>query len=1049
MVLNPNTFQNMLLALQQYWASMGCTLMQPLDMEMGAGTFHPATFLRAIGPEPWRAAYIQACRRPTDGRYGKNPNRLQHYYQFQVALKPSPDNIQDLYLNSLRALGIDPLTDDIRFIEGNWEAPTLGSWGLGWEVWQNSMEISQFTYFQQVGGLACHPVMGEITYGLERIAMHLQNIDNIYDLIWNHGPSGVVTYGDLFLQNEQEFSAYHFELADVPQLFTQFEVYEQECARLLATTHPLPAYEMVIKASHVFNILDARHAISVTERQRFMLRIRKLAHQIAQSYYEKREELGFPLCTGAPHPPPLAATSPLRGEVKNSMASAPPPSLLPLRGRWLAEPDVGRMRDIQTLSNTSQMGEIKSSNDLLIELGTEELPPLSLQKLAHGFAESLSKALHTAGFPHQSITEFASPRRLAIIIHHMASTQNEQHIERRGPLVSKAYDSDNKPNTLALGFAKSCGIDVKQLSTTKSDKGDCLYFSQVTPGQPLATLLPALIQTALASLPITKPMRWGDHPYLFARPLRWVVILHGETPIPGDIFGIPAGSTTYGHRFHHPEAIPLKKATDYVDTLEKTGHVIVDFATRRTLIKKQIIEAAKTRGHAVIEEAMLNEVTAMVELPHALLGSFSSDFLDLPPEVLISVMQVHQKCFHIQDAVGKLLPYFIIISNIESKNPAHVILDNERVMHARLSDAQFFYDLDKKQTLDTQLEKLKHVIFQNKLGHLGDKASRIEKLAGQLADKIGADKTLAKRAGLLAKTDLVSDMVGEFPELNGIMGYYYAKQAGEPEAVCLAIKAHYFPRFASDSLPPTDLGCLVSLADRLDTLVGLFSIKQTPTGDKDPFALRRTAIGLLRIIIEKKYALDLRELIDMAIHHYPAEFASININQQILDFIIERLRAWYIDQHVTPDIFAAVHASCPTKLLDFDARIQAVKAFVASLASKSLASANKRVSNLLKRQTPSSIYTHPPKAALFTEDAERELASLLNQKTKAVAPLYTAGNYTDVLKSLSDLEPAIDVFFTEVMVMVDDEALRTNRLALLNQLYQLFSQVADISLLQE
>ena len=296
MAFNPKTFQGMILALQEYWANVGCVILQPLDMEMGAGTFHPATFLHAIGPEPWNAAYVQPCRRPTDGRYGKNPNRLQHYYQFQVALKPSPDNIQDLYLNSLSALGIDPLTDDIRFIEGNWEAPTLGSWGLGWEIWQNGMEISQFTYFQQVGGLPCHPIMGEMTYGLERIAMHLQDIDNLYDLTWSDGPFGHVSYGDLFLQNEQEFSIYNFELADVTTLFAHFDVYERECSRLLDATLPLPAYEMVIKASHVFNLLDARHAISVTERQRFILRIRKLSYQIAKIYYDARSNLGFPLC---------------------------------------------------------------------------------------------------------------------------------------------------------------------------------------------------------------------------------------------------------------------------------------------------------------------------------------------------------------------------------------------------------------------------------------------------------------------------------------------------------------------------------------------------------------------------------------------------------------------------------------------------------------------------------------------------------------------------------------------------------------------------------
>ena len=689
--------------------------------------------------------------------------------------------------------------------------------------------------------------------------------------------------------------------------------------------------------------------------------------------------------------------------------------------------------------------------DLLIEIGTEELPPNNLQALVAAFAKALSAELTTADFAHQNIEEFATPRRLAVIIHAVEDMQSERIIERRGPLLSKAYDQDKKPTALALGFAKACGVDIKQLSVTPSEKGECLFFSRTEPGQALAILLPTLITSALSALPIVKPMRWGNYTTEFARPIHWIVILHGEEVISANIFAIQSSNVTFGHRFHHPEAIILKNTNEYADKLAMPGRVIADFAKRRQLIREKITDVSKNKGNAIIEDDMLNEVTAMVELPVALLGNFSVDFLNLPSEVLISVMKIHQKCFHIKNTQGDLLPNFVMISKIESKNTSRVIADNECVMRARLNDAEFFYHSDKQHTLTEQSKKLEHVLFQNKLGSMLDKAKRIENLTGVLANKIGVDITLAKRAGLLAKADLVTDMVGEFPELNGTMGYYYAKHDGEPELLAMAIKEHYFPRFAGDQLPQTDLGCLISIADRLDTLVGLFAIKQIPTGDKDPFALRRAALGLLRIIIEKEYMFDLRELIAIAISDdYAIPFENSDITQQTLDFIFERLRAWYTEQNIRPDVFAAVHACHPSQPLDFHRRIQAVNAFVQSPAAKALAAANKRVSNILKKQTDIARGSNTlPDANLLTETVEKELAAMLNKKIQEVTPLYQAGKYTEGLIALVSLQQPIDNFFNDVMVMVDDKKVRDNRLALLKQLYELFSQVADISLLQE
>lgn len=688
-----------------------------------------------------------------------------------------------------------------------------------------------------------------------------------------------------------------------------------------------------------------------------------------------------------------------------------------------------------------------SQHDLLIEIGTEELPPHSLQNLTAAFAKVLSKELSAHGFAHRGIKEFASPRRLALIIHDVADRQSEQVIERRGPPLSKAYDENKKPTALALGFAKSCGVDLMQLSVRTVDKGDYLFFRCTEPGQSITALLPKLISSALSALPISKPMRWGSGSMEFVRPIRWIVILQGNTAIETDIFGIKTSAATYGHRFHHPQAIVLKTPREYVDKLMTPGRVIADFNKRREMILEQMAQLTKNMGKTMVDEVLLDEVTGMVEWPIALLGNFSPEFLALPPEVLISVMKIHQKCFHIEDAQSNLLPHFIMISNIESKNTHRLIADNECVMRARLSDADFFYTIDKKQRLIDQVKKLEQVLFQNKLGSMLDKAKRIEKLMDFLARQINIDSLLAKRSGLLAKADLLSNMVSEFPELNGIIGYYYAKQDGESESVAMAIKEHYFPRYARDQIPQTDLGCLLSIADRLDTLVGLFTIGQAPTGDKDPFALRRAALGLLRIIIEKKYTFDLGELIDVAISNYSAHAEKTDTNKQVLDFILERLRAWYLEQGVRADVFAAVHACYLTQPFNFHQRIQAMNQFVQSPAAKNLAAANKRLSNILKKSPAreEGIISEN----LLTEKAEQTLAAALNKKILEVAPLYQAGDYFTVLNTLISLQEPIDDFFNNVMVMVDDKKLRDNRLALLNQLHTLFSQVADISLLQE
>ncbi len=1000
-----STFQGLILALQQYWAEQGCVILQPLDMEVGAGTFHPATFLRSIGPEPWRTAYVQPCRRPTDGRYGENPNRLQHYYQFQVLLKPSPLDIQERYLGSLQMLGIDPLVHDIRFVEDNWESPTLGAWGLGWEVWLNGMEVTQFTYFQQVGGLDCRPVSGEITYGLERIAMYLQGVDSIYDLVWTRNDEGeAVTYGDVFHQNEVEMSHYNFERADVSSLFTAFESCERQSHELVEAGLPLPAYEMVLKASHLFNLLDARHAISVTERQRYILRVRALSRAVAQAYYEAREKLGFPL-----HRPREIPSRPL-------LPSTPPPG----------------------------KGE---RSDLLVEIGTEELPPKALRRLAAAFCDEIGRRLEKADLEFTRIRPFATPRRLAVVVEKLADQQPDRVIERRGPALAAAFDEAGHPTRAAQGFAASCGVPVEELERLENEKGAWLLFRRTEPGKPAAAILPGIVEEALKQLPIPKRMRWSDLPAEFVRPVHWIVLLHGEQPIDANILGLPCARTTRGHRFHRPEPLHVATPADYEELLHTKGFVIADFERRRQAIHAQVEElAAELGGTAVLDPELLDEVTALVEWPVAIAGEFDRRFLEVPPEVLIASMKGHQKYFHVVDETGRLMPHFIAISNIESRQPEQVREGNERVIHPRLSDAEFFWNQDRKQPLASRLESLKEVIFQKRLGTLHDRSLRISRLAAALAKESGSDTKRAERAGLLSKCDLMTEMVGEFPELQGVMGRYYALHSGEDEEVAQALDEQYMPRFAGDRLPETSTGRLLSVADKLDLLVGIFSIGQLPSGDKDPFALRRAALGALRILIECGLDIDLERALQHAARAYPHDFERETVVDEVFLFMMERLKGYYQDQGHSADLFDAVLARRPTRPVDFDRRIRALAAFRKLPEAESLAAANKRIANIL-RQAEGEIPQQVNPALLQSEE-EKRLAQRVAEMEEQAKPLFRDGEYERALSRLAALREPVDRFFDKVMVMVEDEALRNNRLALLKKLHDLFLHVAELSRLQ-
>lgn len=680
-----------------------------------------------------------------------------------------------------------------------------------------------------------------------------------------------------------------------------------------------------------------------------------------------------------------------------------------------------------------------SQHDFLVELGTEELPPKALKTLSDAFLNGITSGLDAAGIAYTTATPFASPRRLAVLINSIQPQQPDRSIEKRGPATQA-------PEKAVQGFATSCGVGVDQLEVMDTPKGSYYVYRGVEKGQSTAALLPDIINESLHKLPIPKRMRWGSSRTEFVRPVKWLVMLLGDEVVDAEVLGLKAGRKTRGHRFHYNHEIEIMVPADYQPTLLDTGKVIADFAARREVIREQVIrEGERIGGTTQIDEDLLDEVTALNEWPVALTGRFEERFLDVPAEALISSMKENQKYFHALDADGKLMPYFITLANIESKDPQQVIEGNEKVIRPRLADAAFFFDTDKKQPLAARIEKLKSVVFQQQLGTIYEKTQRIEGLAGAIASLIGGDIEYAKRAASLSKCDLMTDMVFEFTELQGLMGYHYALHDGEAEEVAQALDEQYMPRFAGDSLPSTRTGIALAIADRLDTLTGLFGINQPPTGSKDPFALRRAALGVLRIIVEHKLDIDLHELLSIAVAQHNDLPAADGLADRVLDFILDRFRAWYDDRGISAETFLSVHALRPTSPLDFDRRIDAVNHFRNLPEAAALASANKRVSNILAKQG-GDISTDTD-SALLHEQAERELCEQLDTVEREITPLFERGEYRNALERLAQLRQSVDSFFDQVMVMADDEALKLNRLALLARLRRLFLGVADISLL--
>lgn len=996
-------FQEMIAKLSAFWEKQGCILHQPYDMEVGAGTFHPATFLRALGPEPYNAAYVEPCRRPSDGRYGENPNRLQHYFQYQVILKPSPPDIQELYLKSLEAIGFDLSQHDIRFVHDDWEAPTLGAWGLGWEVWMDGMEVTQFTYFQALGGLNLKPVTGEITYGLERLAMYLQKVDSVFKLKWNNK----LTYGDIYHQNEVEWSRYNFEEAPIDILFKYFEQHESEAKRLMDKGLPLPAYDFVMKASHTFNLLDARGAISVTERQSYILRIRELSQLIAKSYVESREKLGFPL---------LSASE-------------------------LVEHKELPVPDTKDKSAT-----------FLLEIGTEEIPAAFLPLSCRELKKAVEGLLEGHKLPHGAVRVEGTPRRLSVIVEGLSSTTLASSSERRGPPLSTAYDAEGNALPAAAGFFQSIGIPktptlaelrkgIPSVSLRTVKDKEYLFAEVHEEARSTLPLLAEALPKLILSIPFPKTMRWGDSDIAYARPLRWIVCLFGETVIPFRLGTIVSGRESRGHRQYDPAPFAIEHADKYLDTLRK-HHVMVGVDERRQTILKQL-DAIEKEEHAVVveRERVLEEVLFLSEWPACVAGTFDKRFLSVPKPVLISEMVHHQKYFPLETKEGTLVNRYVITA--DAKPSSEIVSGNTKVLSARLSDGAFLYGDDLKIRLEDRQEKLEKMVFQKELGSVWDKAQRLERIVPLLHKQIGGHLEQALRAAFLSKCDLASEVVFEFPELQGTMGRIYALEQGEDKEVAQAIEEQWMPRGEQDGLPATEAGTLVSLADKIDNLIGCFATGRIPSSSSDPFALRRQMLGMIRMLIDGKKNLSFSQAIKECIEQFPSSIAKKKeeTTKELINFATNRIRTIFLEYGFKKDEIAASLANGFDDPYDLFCKVQALHEFrKTNAAFPLLIEVHKRASGQLNGFDKALPY----KSQLLSQDAEKALASKLEEVEKSFEDKVAAKRYDEAFKLVATLQPALSRLFDEVKILDDNKEVRENRIALLQRIFKLFDRLLDL-----
>ncbi|MCC7018135.1 MAG: glycine--tRNA ligase subunit beta [Ardenticatenales bacterium] len=1012
-----STFQDLVRRLTDYWAGQGCLVWQPHNAEVGAGTMNPATYLFVLGPEPWNVVYLEPSVRPDDARYGENPNRVGRHHQLQVILKPDPGDPQQLYLNSLTAIGIDLTKHDVRFVEDNWESPALGAWGLGWEVWLDGLEITQFTYFQQAGSIDLEPNSVEITYGLERIAMALQDVAHFKDLRWNEH----TTFGQLVMDYEQQTSRYYFELADVDRLRQMYELYDAEARAALDADLVRVAHDYTLKCSHIFNVLDARGTIGVTERARYFGRMRELARLTAHHWVAQRRELEHPLLHGD-----TAAW------VAGAAAAADAPTLQPPTASTAATPPT-------------------EPADFVLEVGVEELPPADLTSALQALADRIPPLLADHRLTAADVVVEGTPRRLLVTMRALAPSQTalEEHVV--GPPASAAFAPDGRPTPAAEGFARKLGVDVSALETV--ERGGELRVAAVrreagrAAGEVLAEALPAV----LGGLPFARGMRWNASRQPFSRPVRWIVALHGNHIVPLAFAGLVADRTTHGIRPAGSPAIALASAEDHRKLMRTIGVPTSPVARRDEILRQVAAAASAAGGHVPDDQGLLDEVAGLVEQPRAFVGRFDEAYLALPDVLLVTVMRKHQRYFPVRAADGRLLPAFIAVANGARIDEAAVRHGNEAVLRARFADAAYFWAQDRKHPLDTYTPKLSDLMFQSELGSILDKVERLERLMPALADYLGVgDEALAtaRRAAALAKSDLVTSMVTDFTSLQGAMGREYARLSGESEDVATAIYEHYLPRGGGDGLPTAPAGTLLAIADRLDSLIGLFAVGLKPTGAQDPYGLRRAALGIMRLLSEGVLSFDdarhsVTTLIDEVAAQLPVP-ASPTVKDDVAAFIATRFEVQLRDRGHAPDTVSAVLAvlaARPKQAVDV---VRLLERQIAEPGWPVTLTAYARCARIVRgRDTAERLPTFDEAASRLTGPQEQALIAAIRAAGKV-----DGDDASGVFGALARLAAPVNAFFEGVLVMDEDLDVRAARLAIVRWVADLPRNVADLSKLE-
>ena len=953
-----------------------------MNTEVGAGTLNPATFLRVLGPEPWRVCYVEPSVRPDDARYGENPNRIQTHTQFQVILKPEPGNPQELYLGSLRAVGVDVAAHDVRFVEDNWASPALGAWGLGWEVWLDGLEITQFTYFQQAGGISLDPPSVELTYGMERIMMALQGVNHFKDITY----STDVSYGEVFGQAEYEMSRYYLDDADIATNQALFDAYEAEAQRMIDARLPVPAHVYVLKCSHAFNVLDSRGAVSTTERAKAFARMRG-----------RRKEEGYPLGVVEPLAPP-------------------------------ALPEVGTVP--------------KGMATLALEIGVEEMPPHEVGSATAAVKQALVDRLATTRLEHGNVRAFATPRRVLALVDAVAPREEDHQQFVRGPKAQAAFGPDGEPTKAAAGFARGQGVDVAVLERVAVDGTQYVGVTQHVPGRSAHDVLAELLPAVVAGLHAEKNMRWNAPGLSFTRPIRWVLALLGDSVVPFTVSSITSGRTTYVHRTAALPQVSVQSADGFLDLLAEHGIVTDATDRRRRIIESASTLAAEVNGQidAVGESALVDEITNLVEQPNALRGGFNPKYLDLPADILTTVMRKHQRYLPIRGTAGTLLPHFVAVANGDC-SPDLVRAGNEAVLRARYEDAAFFWRADLQIHLQDLKLKLAKLTFADKLGSMGDRATRIATIGAELTHLIDLDNTdlaTMQRAAALAKFDLASRMVIELPSLAGVMAREYALRAGEPEPVATALYEMEQPRTAGGALPQTGPGSLLALADRFDLLTGLFAVGAAPTGSSDPYAMRRAALGIVAILRAHPHLaqITIPAGLGAAARVQPVEVPT-NALADAESFIAGRLEQQLLDAGHPHDHVKAVmlHARSPAMA---GADIAELARLTNDPAFAALSAAIQRVSRIVPPGAEPDFDT-----TLLTEPAEQALVAAYAKAHDALGD--SPRDLATFAACATTLVDPINTFFDDILVMAEDPILRAARIGLLAGIRDLSSNVLDWS----